>query len=185
MKNPITSLLPALALLLAAPAVGACTAPSANGLAAEPGTSAGAAVLQEGKRADLEHLNLGKSGLAISGYDPVSYFPEGGSKPRKGKAELSLTDRGVTWRFASKDNLERFKKEPAKYEPDYGGWCAFAMADGQKVEVDPKSYVIQGGRLMLFYKSFFNDTRKSWLKKPDELEGKANRAWSKIVEPPK
>lgn len=175
MKNLLTAVLLS---LTSAPLTAAC-------MAAAPQPATEVMLLQDGDRPDLKHLNLDKSGLAIKGYDPVSYFPEGGSKPRKGKSELAFKDRGVTYRFATKENLELFKKSPAKFEPHYGGWCAFAMADGAKVEVDPKSYVIQGGRLMLFYKSFFNDTRKKWNKKSAELEAKANKAWGEIVEPPK
>lgn len=137
------------------------------------------------RRADYDHLNLGKKGLAIEGYDPVAYFEEGGAKPTKGKKELSYKVKGVTYRFSTKENLALFKKDPAKYEPAYGGWCAYAMADGDKVEVDPESYLIQDGKLMLFYKSFFHNTRKSWMKKPKDYQAKADKAWTKITAPPK
>jgi len=138
-------------------------------------------VAEKGDRPDLEHQNLGKGGLAISGYDPVSYFEVGGSKPRKGKSELSVRERGVTYRFATKENMELFKKSPAKFEPYYGGWCAYAMADGSKVEIDPTSYLIQDGHLLLFYKSFFNNTRKTWSKKPADYAVKADRRWAEVI----
>lgn len=137
------------------------------------------------KHEHYDHLNIDKQGLAIEGYDPVAYFEEGGAKPTKGKKELHHEVGGVTYRFASKAHLELFKKDPAKYEPAYGGWCAYAMADGDKVEVDPKSYLIQDGKLMLFYKSFFHNTRKSWMKKPKDYQAKADKAWAKITTPPK
>ena len=131
---------------------------------------------QDRERADLRFCNLDKKGLAIEGYDPVAYFPEGGSSPKKGKREISYGYRGVTYRFANADNRERFKRTPARYEAAYGGWCAYAMADGKQVEVDPESYLIQDGRLMLFYKSFFNDTKKKWSKKPEKLQARGGRA---------
>src|SRR5213594_1234459 len=74
------------------------------------------------------------NGTAISGYDPVAYFQEG--KAEKGKKELAVFVQGVTYYFATLQNKEEFKKNPVKYEPQYGGWCAYAMGkDGSKVDV--------------------------------------------------
>lgn len=138
------------------------------------------------KRADLAHLNLDKQGLALAGYDPVAYFPEGGGKPAKGSAEIALVQGGVTWRFASERNRELFQAAPKRFEPAYGGWCAWAMVESDKVEVDPTSFLIEDGRLFVFYDSFFADTRKKWLAKTGAvLRPKADAAWAKIVAPPK
>ena len=138
------------------------------------------------KRPDYAHLNVDKQGLALSGYDPVAYFPEGGGKPAKGDAKITLTQGGVTWRFASEEHRKLFEASPKKYEPAYGGWCAWAMASGDKVEVDPTSFLIEEGRLQVYYDSFFADTRKKWLKETGAvLRPKADAAWKKIVEPPK
>lgn len=135
------------------------------------------------RRADYAQLNVDKQGLALSGYDPVAYFPEGGGKPAKGKPEITFVSGGVTWRFASEKNRELFQKTPARFEPAYGGWCAWAMVDSDKVEVDPDSFLIEDGRLLLFYDSFFADTRKRWLKKGGAtLKPKADAAWKKILE---
>lgn len=154
-------LVPALLLGLAAPAV-----------AQDP---------PKEKQRDVSHFNLGKDGLAIEGYDPVAYFPEGGGKPAKGAKDLELRHRGVLYRFATKENRALFEKSPARFEPAYGGWCAYAMAQGEQVEVDPKSFLVTGGELTLFYKGLFNDTRKKWQKKPAEYEKKADAAWAKIT----
>jgi thiol-disulfide isomerase/thioredoxin/YHS domain-containing protein len=110
--------------------------------------------------------NLGEGGLALAGFDPVACFPEGGGKARKGSPEMTLEQGGAIYRFASEANRDRFRKEPARYEPAYGGWCAWAMAQeaGEKVEVDPESFLVQDGRLLLFYDGFFADTRASWRK---------------------
>lgn len=119
--------------------------------------------------------------LAIEGYDPVSYFPEGGGSPAKGKESLTHTYGGVAYRFSSQTNLDKFKANPGKYEPAHGGWCSYAMAEkGEKVEVDPKSFVIQDGRLLLFYKSIFSDTRSDWLKDEANLLSKADVNWKKL-----
>ena len=121
------------------------------------------------KGADGERLvgqyNLGKKALAIQGYDPVSYFV-GKGEPAKGSKDFELVHRGVRYRFSSQTNLDLFKKSPSKYEPLYGGWCAFAMATGDKVKIDPKAYLIEDGKLLLFYRKSglfgTNDTRKPW-----------------------
>lgn len=132
-------------------------------------------------RAALKHYNLGKQRLAVQGYDPVAYFAEGGGKARKGSPRFTATHRGVTYRFADQKNLERFRKTPDKFEPAYGGWCAYAMRAGDKVEVDAESFLIQDGRLMLFYNGFFNNTRKSWSKGDTKAQAKkADGAWKKI-----
>ncbi len=130
---------------------------------------------------DTAHYNLPKDGKpAIEGYDPVAYFPEGGGAPKKGDKQFSFVYRGVTYWFASAENLSVFKKSPKKYEPAYGGWCAYAMgASGEKVEIDPKSFKITDGRLYLFYKDFFNDTRATWTKEEAKLQPKADKSWKK------
>lgn len=139
-------------------------------------------VQAEAPRPALKLYNLGKESLAIDGYDPVSYFPEGGGSPRKGDSNRSLVWRGVRYRFATDANRVLFEQEPERFEPAYGGWCAYAMAKGEKVEIDPESYVLHGGRLFLFYKSFFNDTRKKWLAEESKLCVKADAGWLKIAQ---
>ena len=64
-------------------------------------------------------------GVAVGGYDPVAYFTVG--KPVPGKADITVTHEGATWRFASAANRDAFKAEPAKYAPQYGGHCAWAV----------------------------------------------------------
>lgn len=137
---------------------------------------------QEKKR-DVSRFNLGKAQLALKGYDPVAYFPEGGGKPRKGSDAFELVHAGVRYRFASEETKKLFLAKPAKYEPAYGGWCAYAMADGDEVDIDPESFLVTGERLFVFYKSFFADTRAKWLKDERALMEKADKAWKKIVEP--
>lgn len=130
----------------------------------------------------VDQHNLAKDKLAIEGYDPVGYFAEGGGKPTKGDAKFELTHRGARYRFASQQNLDAFKAVPDKYEPAHGGWCTYAMGEnGEKVEVDPKSFVVENGRLFLFYKDLFNDTRSKYLKSSDALRKKADANWQKTT----
>jgi YHS domain-containing protein len=134
------------------------------------------------KRVDGER-NLGDNGLAIEGYDPVAYFKEGGGEATPGKPEITHTIGKTTYRFASEAHRELFRKNPAKYEPAYGGWCAYAMgAKGEKVAVNPKAFTITDGTLCLFYKTFVTDTRKPWNKDVATLKPKADTAWKALVE---
>lgn len=122
-----------------------------------------------------------ESGLAIKGYDPVSYFTQG--RAEKGKKEYSVSDRGVIYYFASGANKELFLSNPAKYEPQYGGWCAYAMGhDGSKVEVDPETFKITDGKLFLFYHQFFNNTLKTWNQDEARLHTQADVHWQKIIQ---
>ena len=132
--------------------------------------------------APLAQLNLSKRGLALDGYDSVAYFPEGGGVAKKGVEALAVTLRGVTYRFATEENRQTFLGDPERFEPDYGGWCAWAMAKNDKVEIDPKSFLVEDGRLLVFYDGLFNDTRKSWLKKGGEkLRPAADTNWDKLT----
>jgi len=131
---------------------------------------------QTGLRKKEFNLN---DGIAISGYDPVAYFTQ--NKAVKGSKEKAVAHEGVTYYFSSDANKEEFKKNPAKYEPEYGGWCAYAMgAKGEKVEVDPKTFKIVNGKLNLFYNRFFNNTLTEWNKDETNLKRKADANWAKI-----
>lgn len=131
---------------------------------------------------DTSKFNVGKDGLGIQGYDPVSYFKEGGGKPKKGDKKITLTHDGITYRFVSRKNLELFEKDPAKYEPLYGGWCAYAMSSDDRVEIDPKSFLVTDEGLFLFYDSFLANTRKKWNKEgPAKLKPKADKNWAAFL----
>lgn len=123
-------------------------------------------------------FNLEKK-LALQGYDPVAYFTQ--KKAVKGKATLAAQYEGVVYYFASQSNKETFVKNPSSYEPQYGGWCAYAMGStGEKVEIDPATFKIIDGKLYLFYNAYFNNTLKSWNKDEAALKKKADANWNKI-----
>lgn len=131
----------------------------------------------------IQHWDLPSRGekLAIGGYDPVAYFPEGGGVARKGVAEHAITHGGVTYRFVSKANADLFRANPARYEPAHGGWCSWAMINGEKTEPDPKAFIVRDGRLFLFYKGFGGDTRASWLKGDHASQTtRADGAWKRV-----
>lgn len=88
-----------------------------------------------------------KNGAAIGGTDPVAYFTQG--KPVAGSDEFTTTYDDVTWKFASAENRDKFVADPAKYAPQYGGYCAFGAAMGFKVPVIPEAWKIVDGKLYL------------------------------------
>ncbi len=115
----------------------------------------------------------------IEGYDPVAYWPEGGGKPREGRREFSARHDGRMYWFATAENRSRFVQNPERYAPAYGGWCAWAMVQGEEVEVDSESFIIEDDRLFLFYDGFLADTRKKWLAGDHRtLERKADAHWA-------
>lgn len=127
-----------------------------------------------------KQFNL-ENGLAIQGYDPVAYFTQ--NKAVKGSGAYSYSYKNVTYRFSSAANRDLFEKSPEKYEPAYGGWCAYAMgATGEKVEVDPETFKIKDGKLFLFYHSFINNTLTKWNKDEENLHKKADASWAKFVQ---
>jgi YHS domain-containing protein len=118
--------------------------------------------------------------VALQGYDPVAYFVQ--KKAIKGKKEWATTYEGVIYYFSSPANKETFAKNPAGYEPQYGGWCAYAMGSaGEKVEIDPETFKIVDGKLYVFYNAYFNNTLKSWNKDETNLKRKADANWKKII----
>jgi YHS domain-containing protein len=95
--------------------------------------------------------------VAIEGFDPVAYFTDG--KPVEGKKEFQTTWNGATWRFASAEHRDLFVKDPTKYAPQYGGYCAWAVAQNDTAGIDPKAWTIVDGRLYLNYSL---EIQKKW-----------------------
>ena len=91
-------------------------------------------------------VNTG-NGVGLKGYDPVAYFVSG--QPVKGNKQYSTVWKGVTYRFASAENLERFKTAPQNYLPQYGGYCAYAMSLNRIADIDPSRWAIVDGKLYL------------------------------------
>src|SRR5882724_3100729 len=137
-----------------------------------------AALSQDDAALRKKQFNL-NNGVAVSGYDPVAYFTQ--NKAVKGNKDLAVVNNGATYYFSSAADKEEFKKNPSRYEPQYGGWCAYAMGkDGSKVEIDPETFKIINGKLYVFYNKFFNNTLKSWNKDETKLHRQADANWQKI-----
>jgi|SRR5271165_3831480 len=86
-------------------------------------------------------------GLAIKGYDPVSYFTSG--KPTPGLPQFLTTYNGATYRFVSAENRDRFLAAPAKFVPQYGGYCAYAISLNKIADIDPDEWAIVNDKLYL------------------------------------
>ena len=122
-------------------------------------------------------LNLDKTGVAVQGYDPVAFFTD--NNPVKGKPEFSARHNGALYYFTSKEHRELFNGDPAKYEPVFGGYCAYGVSRGKLVEIDVNAFQIVNGRLLLQYskgvRDDFNKDTKGNL-------AKAEANWPGLVE---
>lgn len=128
-----------------------------------------------------KEFSLSRKALALDGYDPVAYFQEG---PARGSSQLSHTFKGVVYYFFNEENRAKFIEDPLMYEPQYGGWCAWAMSDGGgRTEANPESFKIIDGRLYVFYDGFWGDTLSQWNAIGDDkkLIGQADRYWAEQV----
>ncbi len=92
-------------------------------------------------------INLDASGVALGGYDPVAYFTDG--KPMKGEASLSRMYQGATYWFTNKEHKDAFESDPAKYIPEFGGFCGYAASINKVSPINPEIWQIVGGKLVL------------------------------------
>lgn len=117
------------------------------------------------------------SKFAVDGYDAVAYFTEGA--PVKGAKEFEFEYKGAQWRFSSAENLAKFKADPAAYAPQYGGYCAWAIAQGRLAPGNPQNWTIYEGKLYLNY----NDkVQADWLKDVPGFIAKADANWPGVLE---
>lgn len=122
-------------------------------------------------------------GVALEGYDPVAYFAQ--SEAKKGTKQSSAEYNGLTYYFSSSKNQSLFQENPEKYLPEYGGWCAYAVAEGsRKMEPDPTMWQIQDGKLQLFYDDWMTSLsgglKEEWNENPNEYTSKADQNWEAI-----
>ena len=120
-----------------------------------------------------------KKGFVANGYDVVAYF---NNEAIEGAKKFVLEFDGVSYKFISKKNLMIFKESPKKYIPQYGGYCAYAVAKkADKVSINPKTFEIINDKLYLFYNAWGTNTLELWRKRnvKDLLE-KADNNWELI-----
>ena len=121
-----------------------------------------------------------KKGFVAEGYDVVSYFTK--KAPLKGNKKYEATFENAKFRFATQEHLNLFKENPKKYIPQYGGYCAYAVAAKKtKMYIDADSYEIRDGKLYLFYSSWLGSKLKDWqTEDTKKLQEKADKNWQEI-----
>ncbi len=122
-------------------------------------------------------VNVDRSGVAVQGYDVVAYFTD--NRPAKGSAEHMAIYNGATYHFASKANKDTFELDPAKYEPQFGGFCAYAASINKVSPIDPKHFQIEDGRLLLQHTQ---DAFDKFNKNPRANLARADKNWPGLVE---
>lgn len=120
-----------------------------------------------------------KKGFAVQGYDVVAYF---NNEAKEGSKSFVSEFDGARFKFSSKENLDLFIKNPEKYIPQYGGYCAYAVAlKGSKKSINPKTFLVDQGKLYLFYDAWGTNTLELWQKEqPKALIDSANTNWNEI-----
>ena len=113
---------------------------------------------------------------AIRGYDPVAYFTLG--QPTRGLDQFSTRWQGAVYKFASADNLAQFEADPAKYAPQYGGYCAYAVSQGYTASTDPDAWSIVDGKLYLNYSL---GVRQRWERDIPGHISAANNNWPEVL----
>lgn len=127
--------------------------------------------------AEKNLVNLDKQGLALQGYDAVGFFTE--KKPVKGDPKFQSTYRGGIYYFASAENKAAFDANPAKYEPQFGGYCAYGVSRGYTVPIKIEAFQIVNDRLLMQYDL---GVQKQFNKDPQANLRKADENWPKLVE---
>ena len=122
-------------------------------------------------------LNVDKAGVGIKGYDPVAFFTDKAAV--KGSPANKSTEGGVTYYFASAEHKVLFDANPSKYEPQFGGFCAWAVSQGYTAGIDPEAFQIVDGRLLLQYSQ---GVRKDFNKDTAGNLKKADANWPSIIE---
>ena len=126
---------------------------------------------------DAEIVNTGYFGdVAIRGYDPVAYFTE--SRAVQGSDEFSYEWLGATWHFASAEHRDAFAKEPEKYAPQYGGYCAYGVSQGYAVKIEPDVWSVVDGKLYLNYDK---SVQKTWEKDIPGYIAEADKKWPGVL----
>jgi YHS domain-containing protein len=115
-----------------------------------------------------EVINIDKNGLALQGYDPVAYFTDG--KPVKGSPQFTASYKGATYQFASEKHKQLFEKSPAKYEPQFGGFCGYAASINKLAPIQVEYFQVLHDRLILQH------NKKAWDLWHKNVEGNLKKA---------
>jgi YHS domain-containing protein len=144
--------------------------------AAAQGANDRASMSVTSAKGERQLLNVDSSGVALAGHDPVAFFTD--SKPVKGDAAYRSTYRGAVYQFASAEHKRIFDANPAKYEPQFGGYCAYAASIDRISPIDVRYWEIVDGRLLLQHNQKAWDL---WHKEPAGNLVKADKNWPGLV----
>ena len=144
----------------------------------DDGLLAQAAAPAQKKAAPKPKVNVDQSGVILHGYDPVAYIKE--NRPVKGDPKFSSSYRTAIYQFASAVNKAAFDKNPAKYAPQYGGFCANSMTHRRLKDIDPNAFFVYKGKL---YVCSSPKAIKAFSSDPDVNIQKADKNWQ-FYEPP-
>jgi len=122
-------------------------------------------------------VNLDKSGVALQGYDPVAFFTQ--NRPVKGNPQFESKYAGARYFFSSAEDKAIFDANPAKYEPQFGGFCAYGVSRGHTVPIKIEAFQIVNGRLLMQYDL---DVKNDFNKDPQGNLQKADQNWPRLVE---
>jgi YHS domain-containing protein len=122
-------------------------------------------------------VNTSKDGVAVKGYDPVAYFVD--NKPVPGKPEFMAKANGATYLFATAENRDKFTANPGQYQPQYGGYCSYGVAQGYKPDIDPTAFKVVDGKLFL---NLSPEVSRRWqLDIPGYIKS-ANENWTTLAD---
>ena len=129
---------------------------------------------------DKKANNIDNSNIALQGYSPVSYLDLGIAQ--KGLKEFKSEHNKVAYYFTTAEQKKKFDKNPSKYLPQYGGYCAFGVYAGAKFRPDPNKFIVKDGKYFLFLYNLELDAQQLWLAENNhsKLVSKANGNWSKL-----
>lgn len=120
---------------------------------------------------------LDRGGVALGGYDAVAYFTE--SRAVKGDPRFEFSWDGATWRFVSAEHRDRFAREPQRYAPQFGGYCAYAVSRGYTASADPEAWSVVNGKL---YVNYSMRVKKTWEKDPAGYIARGESNWPAVLQ---
>lgn len=124
----------------------------------------------------MTQVNMDSKGFALDGYDAVAYFTE--NLPREGKPEFTADYNGAKWQFVSAENRDAFSKDPAKYAPQYGGYCAWAVGHNYTAKGDPQAWRIVDNKLFLNYNK---DVQAKWQEEIPKYIADGDKNWKELA----
>ncbi len=129
---------------------------------------------------DKKANNIDNSNIALQGYSPVSYLDLG--LAQRGNKQFKSEHQKVVYYFTSSDQKKTFDKNPTRYLPQYGGFCAFGTYAGAKFRVDPTKFIVEDSKYYLFLNDVELDAKQLWLaeKNHKKLESIADQNWGKL-----